>query len=432
MFHAVSKQMISRAFGIAVASVTWVLFSVNVNLPPSYSQETDAAGLMVRVTGIDGTTQRQELESISSDAVVRFGDGQTIHLDQLRQLRSDVRLLGDDKTTTTVYLSGKGVLHARSVVVKDGVLSVETDLADLQYPLLAVRGIRPPTKQGETEWSALLREPSREEDRLLVTTSLGPRVVAGLLEEFDAEGVRILFEDAQRRVAIDKILGIVPAMLVDDGLPKYEVQVIDRSVLIADSVEFNAGKWTLAWKEQSFSFPADLVASIRIRSDRMFFVSDLDPVIDEVQTLLAPVRANRRNLSVIGTPISLRLPAEQTERSEKRESGRDRSDVGEIREFALGWGVRARSRGVFENTSGYTHLNGWVGIDTATAGHGSCLASIFLDGIQVASHEVRGDQNAIPIRIPLNGARRLELLVEPGLQLDLADWVNWADLRVIK
>jgi hypothetical protein len=57
---------------------------------------------------------------------------------------------------------------------------------------------------------------------------------------------------------------------------------------------------------------------------------------------------------------------------------------------------------------------------------------VLIDGIQVGSWSLEGSGTAQEISLPVNGGRRLELLVEPGPQLDLSDWVNWADLQLIK
>jgi hypothetical protein len=122
----------------------------------------------------------------------------------------------------------------------------------------------------------------------------------------------------------------------------------------------------------------------------------------------------------MGSPLTLLMPKEAA------------IGGGGPRVFAKGWGVRARSRLVFEIPAGFRELRGWVGIDTATNGQGTCQAVVLIDGIQVGSWSLEGSGTAQEISLPVNGGRRLELLVEPGPQLDLSDWVNWADLQLIK
>jgi hypothetical protein len=398
------------AFAVYLASATLPLVAWAQELPDS----------SVEVVMIDGSVRRVQLRSIGPEFGLEAVDGQKIPVDDIRELRTNQPQLGDDPTTLTVLLRGDGVLYARSITSRDGLLTIATDLAELKYALLDIQGIRLPTNEGEAEWQAMLREPSKEEDRLLVSTSRGPRVVSGLIEAIDPQGVQIVFEDAERRVTMDKILAMVPAVLDESAEPKFQIRLVDRSVMVADAIEYRDEKWAFRRRQETTEFPRELVASLRVRSDRVLYLSDLSPVIDEVQTVIAPPASNRRDTSVMGSPLVLVVPSEAGPAS------------GVPRVFAKGWGVRSRSRLVFEIPAGYNQLRGWVGIDTATAGQGSCEAFVFVDGIQVGSWPLDGRQVAREVLIPFNGGRRLELLVEPGPQLDLSDWVNWADLRLIK
>lgn len=383
---------------------------------PNKSSET-----RVVITKIDGLQVTVTANRLANNGV-SLEDGETLGWDEVRELQTGNRLLGDDPDVITVRLREQGVLYARQVTLSDGVVALATDLTDIQYPLVDVRSIRFPATEGETEWATLLREPSGEVDRLLVTTSRGPRVVAGLLESIDADGVQLYFEDASRRVARDKILGIVPAALTETASPKFLVQVVDRSVLIADSLAVADGNWQIGWQGQVQPFPHETIVSVRVRSDRVLYVSDLPPVLDEVQTIVAPSAKNRVDTNVTGLPMALRLPPSPNATPADRD----------VRTFSKGWGTRSRSRLVFDLPPGFNRLNGWVGIDTGTQGRGNCQAIVLLDDIQVFSQTITGDATAVPLDVPVQGGRRLELRVETGEELDLADWVNWADLRLLK
>jgi len=390
---------------------------------------------LVQVVAIDGTVHRLTLDSLDETDGLISSQGFTLPLDGIREIRTGHARLGDDPTTITVHLGGQGELHVRSLSLSDGQLRMATDLAEFQYPLVDVRGIRFPGVEGQAEWQSLIDEPSREADRLLVSTSRGPRVVAGLLEDITDGEVRIFFEDQSRQVARDRILAIVPALLGQRMEAKYMIATIDGSRLIADAISFRQEQWSLHWKDQQVQLPAQHVVQVTIRSDRVLYLSDLDPVIDQLQTILAPDRVNRRNVSVIGTPLRLRVP---TGRAGEQANGSETTAADltsarhKVQEFSTGWGTQARSRLVFEIPAGYTQLSGWVGIDAATGGQGLCQVSVLLDGIQVFSAEVSGPGSALPLNVPLGSARRLELLVEPGPMLDLSAWLNWADVRLLK
>ena len=392
------------------------------------------AQLAAEVTLLDGTVRSGELTLVSESQGIEWGDGQRTDLDAVREMRLKAALLGDDPSVVPIYLTGRGLLMAREIELADGQLRVNTDLGEVQMPLVDVRGIRLSRESGQAEWEQLLAEPSKEEDRLLVTTSRGPRVVSGLLEGFDAEGASLLFEDQVRRVGRDKILAVVPAALGGDVKPRYYVHLIDRSIAIADRLSLSEGQWVLGWKQSQTEFPAEMVNMISVQSDRVLYLSDLEPLSSEVQAMVGPALPSQRDLAVTGSPLTLRIPADSIGPGKDGgvALGGGREAVGDVKTFRRGCGMRARSRLEFEVPAGYAQLLGWVGVDQSTRGRGICDVRVLADGITVFSGQVAGNTSALPINLDLNGARRLELLVEPGPQLDLSDWVDWADSRLLK
>ncbi|MDP1560415.1 MAG: NPCBM/NEW2 domain-containing protein [Pirellulaceae bacterium] len=385
------------------------------------AQETVSPEIPLEASKIDGTAIRVPLNGVLAEGL-RPDNSSVVSWDEINELKTANRLLGDDATATVVQLRGNGVLQVRSLTAAEGMVTMTTDLAEITYPLLEIQSIRFANRDGQAEWQALLQERSTEEDRILVTTSRGPRVIAGLLDGMDAEAVQIEFEGEKRRVTWDKILGIVPAALDKSDEPKFSVQLVDRSVLIADSIQIENDLWQIGWKNQRFSLSLEMVVWVRVRSNRVFYLSDLKPVVDEVQTIIAPPAAQRRDANVFGQPITLQLPA----------SDGASDSAAYVQTFAKGWGTRSRGRLVFELPAGFDRLRGWVGIDSSANGQGICQATILVDGIQVFSQEVQGRQLAVALDVPIGGGRQLELLVEPGPQLDLSDWVNWADVRLLK
>lgn len=386
---------------------------------------------VLSVARLDGQTTKVPLSAFVESGF-QTADGTLVSWDEIDELKTDQRLLGDDPSTIVVHLRGGGTLQVRSLTAANGLVTLTTDLAELKYPLLDIKSVRFPKPEGETEWQALLAEQSAEADRLLVTTSRGPRTVSGLLEGMDEAGVKIVFEDQERSVTWDKILGILPAELDKSDDPKFILQTVDRSILIADSVSTSEGLWSIGWKGEKVSLPNDMLVSLRVRSNRILYLSDLNPVVDEVTTIIAPPANQRRNTNIFGQPISLRFPAANHGNERSSSQSKDNAASMTNRTFTRGWGTRSRGRLVFDLPEGYARFRGWVGIDSSANGQGICVAVVLVDGIQVFSQELTGKQSAVELDVPIDGGRRMELLVEPGAQLDLSDWVNWADVRLQK
>lgn len=370
-----------------------------------------------QLTRLDGSQITAQVTSIS-DGQIQW-DEETSALDAFRSLKTPHSLLGSDPSTTRVDLRYGGVLFARDVQIREGQVIVETDVTELEYDLFDIRCIQIQKGQGASEREELLAEPSRETDRLLVTTSQGPRTISGLIEGLDGESIKFDYQGEVRSIALDKILAILPAQLDSGRQPSALVTCIDRSQLPAQTVTLEQDQIAIQWGGRTTSLSLGDVASIRIRSDREIYVSDLTPNRSEVQTSLAPQRPIAIDTNVVNGPLTLKMTAP------------DSDDLVRTT-FDKGIGTQARSRISYSIPDGCQRLTGWVGIDTATGEHGSCTCSILVDGIQVFSEAVSGTAPAVRIDVTLDQARELELLVEPGPMLDLSDWVDWADLRLLK
>lgn len=397
---------------LAISKTCWACFLLGlIGVPSPIILAQDW-----QLTRLDGSSITAQVQSIDQ-GTVSLSSGSAEALDTFRILQTDHKLLGSDPTTTRITLRDAGQVFAREISIDKAVLKMETDVAQLEYDLFDVQCVYFKERQAEKELAELLAEPSTESDRLLVTTSQGPRTVSGLIEGLSEDSIQIDYQGTVRNIGLDKVVALLPAQL-DSGREAIAlVTCIDRSKLLAESLKFGDNNWEVEWGGRTTRLPADSVAQVQIRSDREINVSDLTPVRNEVQTQLSPVRSTAFDTNVLGQPLAVTLVLD---------------DQPQIRRFAKGIGTQSRSRLTFDLPAGCQQLSGWVGIDPAAAPHGDCVCSILVDGIQVFSQRIRGQDPAVKIDIKLEDARKLDLLVEPGEMLDLSDWVNWADLRLLK
>ncbi|MCG3128854.1 MAG: hypothetical protein CHACPFDD_03750 [Phycisphaerae bacterium] len=101
--------------------------------------------------------------------------------------------------------------------------------------------------------------------------------------------------------------------------------------------------------------------------------------------------------------------------------------------YLRGLGTHAPSHLVYEIPAGCAEFRATVGIDAATRGRGSAAISVVVDG-NLAVREVRLDGRSDPLElaIPLNGARRIELIADPTPDGRRSDHVSWALARFIR
>jgi hypothetical protein len=153
-----------------------------------------------------------------------------------------------------------------------------------------------------------------------------------------------------------------------------------------------------------------------IASDRLLWLSDLEPTEAIEQPLAAAHFPWKRDRSVGGNAIRLASEALPT---------------GEL-EFDRGLGVHASSRLTFEIPSGFNRFAATVGMDAETQGRGDCEVVVKGDGVVLWSQRVRGGEPPEKIDLEIGGMRELSLIVEPGELLDLGDHIDWANARMLR
>jgi hypothetical protein len=100
--------------------------------------------------------------------------------------------------------------------------------------------------------------------------------------------------------------------------------------------------------------------------------------------------------------------------------------------YARGVGTHAPARILYEIPEGYAWFEAVVGVDDETGGRGTTVASIALDGRPVyQSPELRGGGSAAVARIPLDGARQIQLEANSTADGQRFDHVSWGDARLV-
>jgi hypothetical protein len=102
------------------------------------------------------------------------------------------------------------------------------------------------------------------------------------------------------------------------------------------------------------------------------------------------------------------------------------------RGFTRGVGTHAPSRIRYEIPSGYEWFEAVVGVDDETDGQGSIVVSVVLDGRTVyQSPRLTGGQPPATVRVPLEGARQIQIEASPTPDGQRYDHVSWAEARLV-
>lgn len=365
---------------------------------------------------INGTTIVSSLETISSEGEVG-GDAipPGLNIRQVLSIKATRKSSAIPKDKMRLEFVGGGELWIDSVSMADEKIESVSSLGTRELPLELLRAI---VWANSPLIDRKIKTPSADFDMVVVDTSSGERVVEGILEAVDSEFVRIQYKGELKKIGLGKVKAIVTA---DLGLEKPEgsvavIQLVDGSQVVGEILELEGGVLEVGvTAEESVQVPAEIVASVAIKSDRLRYLSDQEPLEVQEKSIFAFQRPWKKNLSVAGNPLEIRLKNSE-----------------EIRSFKKGLGMQASSRLVFANEAGFDRFSAVAGIAAETKGRGDCQMIVRGDGIELWSKRVTGGGGPLEIDVDIEGIKEVVLVVSPGAEFDLGDHANWGEARFLK
>ncbi len=373
-----------------------------------------------RLVRLDGRDLEATVRSIDARGRVHLaGRSETMDLQGLRSIDRGGAVQADaDQAPCDVFLVGGGVLRAHDLMFDGAAFAVDWAYgAEQRLPLAAVRAVRlgrvaeddgaePP------EFQAARTDADDRRDQLFALIQGRVQAVRGALQHIGPSDVQFIWNDTTRRVARSKVYGVVLAgggpapdqagqclVRMEDGSSFWmAVRRLEKDRL-AGTVAGGAG----------MVVPWSAVARLRVRSRRMVFLSDLDPVEVTQKPLVSFAGPWRRDRNVVGGPLTL----------------------GD-RVYEKGLGVHSRCRLVYDLGGRYDEFAATIGIDASAGGRGDCVFKVHADGKELLAKRMRGADAPHAVRLPVRGAGRLALTVEWGEDMDLADRADWCDARLLK
>ncbi|MBS3763265.1 MAG: NPCBM/NEW2 domain-containing protein, partial [Planctomycetes bacterium] len=151
------------------------------------------------------------------------------------------------------------------------------------------------------------------------------------------------------------------------------------------------------------------VHRIDVRSKRIVFASDLDPVAIQQRAIATYPWSYRKDQNVLDGPLIL---AEQ--------------------KYTKGLGVHAPCQLTYSIRQNYSTFAATIGIDEGMDGKGDCIFKVLGDGKVLFERRIRGEDKPHEIRVDISGHDRVTLAVEAGQNLDIGDNANWCEARFVQ
>ena len=378
------------------------------------TQENDLGQVSIEL--INGTTINSAIKAIASGGEIE-GDKlpPDLNVQQVLSINTARKTSDTPADGPNLKLVGGGELWVSSVSMEDENLELVSSLKSRELPLELLRAI---VWTNSPLVDRKIKNPSADFDTVVVNTSSGERMVEGILEAVDSEFVRLEYKGESKKIGLEKVKAIITA---DLGLEKPTgtialIQLVDGSRMVGEILELEGGVFQVGVAAgNTVEVLAGNISSITIKSDRMRYLSDQEPLEVQEKAVFAFQRPWKRNLSVAGNPLEIRL-----------------KDSEEVRTFKKGLGVQASSRLVFANESGFDRFSAVAGIAAETNGRGDCQMIVRGDGIELWSERVTGGGGPLEIDVDIEGIKEIVLVVSPGAEFDLGDHANWGEARFLK
>jgi hypothetical protein len=396
-----------KFFGFFTLVGTCVLINVGA---VSFAQE--------QIIDLQGDSWNTKLKQIDTNGVVQ---GENIpegtRVDQLSQIETP-RKASSAKTLPAIWTVGGGRIYAESVTTDTTAVTAVLNGTQWRIPVEDVRAIVFSSEISDQTVDQSVEASKSGSDRVFAMTSSGSQSVDGELKSVGEDKLLFVYNSSERTISRDKVQAVIFA---DYGLKPVSgtsalVKLINGSTIHCAIVNLIDGQLTIklpSGSEKQFDW--NNVSSVNIQSDRVQFLSNLQPIEQQHQPLVTVEQPWTRNSSVQGNPIQLRVEKDKP-----------------ARQFSNGIGMHSYSQLVFANEKECNRLMAVVGIDIETEGRGDCRVAVTGDGVELWSQEITGNDFAINVDVDITGAEKIGLVVYPGKHLDLADHVDWAMVRILK
>ncbi len=368
------------------------------------------------ITSLTGDSYKGTITEITADGKVK-GDG----FDELglAGLLTINRSIKPNQPTVKfiIRLAGGGQIYVNEALIEEGIVKAKSNFGDLDISVGTVRAIvyKPFGLPGAA--NDAIQNPSKNNDQVVVETSNRVQTVSGLVEEINNEKVRFNFNEKSRTIDRTKVIAAVMADLQEKQSAGVlaTVKMKDTSTIVGSIQSLAEGKLTVGLLGDSkLVVPFGDVVSINIRSDRLVFLSDLEPKDVEYQSVVTPKKEISKDQNLAGNPISLVW-----------------NSTKKTQTYARGISAHSYTRMVFEN-DGFHRLASVCGIDSETGGNGDCRVIVKGDGIELWSEQISASNDPKKIDIEIDGYKEIEITVDYGKHLDMADHVSFANIRFLK
>lgn len=362
-----------------------------------------------RVITLEGDVIEGNITGISNQGVVSIKDTE-FTLDGIRSIvaSGDSNQIDESEGRLVLICGTEFAFTKISLLEEEFKLSAQ-GLGEIIVPIDSVRALRfGKIRRGSRFQKGLLDwKETKNLDTVFISGGAELQEVEGLIEELNQDSMVFDRDNKLQSVPLNRTYGVVLAspLLEQDDRPSCLLSLEGGSRIRANIIELKDGQVRLRMIEDiELNVPWEKVKRVSLKSPRLVFVSDLEPVSYNSNPIVAFRREFQKDRTVSGLPIQIN---EQV--------------------YDKGLGLASGMQLEFLNEVPYDLFIAEIGIDDDAGGLGDCEFVVKSDEVELYRGRVKGGEPAKLIKVDITGCNRVTLQVDPGLDLDIADHADWAD-----
>lgn|GEM_PF-1410255 len=417
-------RILALAAGSWLIGLSWICGQT----PQEASKENTTA---VELVFADGRKLGGFLEKLSATSISLKGSSESVDLLEIHEIRLSEKSAGKPVDFSSgpviAFRSGEKILGrlidiknsdtgplASFSLAREGLPPVSGQLA-----ALAAFRLREAYKADPVFEQALEAEPPSQD--VFILRRSGLLSVNGVFRGIDKDYLQVEVSDKRSRVRRQLVQGVILTPIASDQKDadppaRLEIPGVGQLPVYLQGIE-QTTKGPLLLFRLPLSpgvavqkLPLSAIGKILPASDKIVFLSNIEPARVEETAVLGKAFAYRKDLSVSGDPLRLKGQA-----------------------YRKGLGVHSRTLLDYSLNNQYSNFAAIVGVDDSARGKGSVTFVVYVDGKELLRENFDSARKPLPISISVAGAKTLRLLVDYGKdQLDFADHADWANARLTR
>jgi len=370
----------------------------------------------VELSLLTGDPVKGELLSLTEESVALSVAGETKTFPRTTVL--SLKLTGREKTIDTaaaktlVTLTDGTAVKADAVTYDGTRLAIESSLlGELQGKGSLLHHVRYAEGEPTTlkKWSDILSRETKQ-DVLVIKKEDSIDFFEGIISKADSEAIYFLLNGEEVPVDITKVFGIVLGRNTQPGDAIGSLVMTNNDRLPLSAVTFKDNQLS-AVTSSGMKLETDLeaVELIDFRQGRLVYLSELEPRTYEYTPFFGEEWKMRVDENFDRNPIRV---GNQT--------------------FTRGLCIHSKTLVRYRLASGYRRFQAVMGIDELVGNKGHVHVVIKADDDILYEGDVRGSDAPIDLDYDVSNKRDLEILVDFGADLSIADHLALGNARLIK